>query len=291
MSSTLVTGGFGFVGSKLVQKLVEKNIKTILLVRDHQKELSISQFGNGVKALTIDEISEGKNLYEVKNVINLAGKYYFNPTQDETNEMIESNIVLPKKLGNALSDGPEEIKWIQASTFMQHVDSRPFFPTCFYAATKFSAECELTSFSERGLTMTALILPQIFGENDKRKKLLNYLIQQIEKNEEIKVSSGTQVMDLVHVDDIVDAIMLCIQNDNNVGRYQISSMKPYTIKQLIDLIFQSAAKSVPVSYDPEKDRLYEPKEIWQCADPLSGWISKNPIDKWIKNYFKTQGQS
>jgi nucleoside-diphosphate-sugar epimerase len=291
MSSTMVTGGLGFVGSKLVQKLVEKNVKTILLVREHQKELSISQFGNVVKALTINEILEEKNLHEVRNVVNLAGKYYFNPTQNESDEMIESNIVLPKKLGNALSDGPGEINWIQASTFMQHVDSRPFFPSCFYAATKYSAECELTSFSDRGIAMTALILPQIFGENDKRKKLLNYLIQQIEKNEEIQVSSGTQVMDLVHVDDIVDAIMLCIQNENNVGRYQISSMKPYTIKQLIDLIFQSAAKSVPVTYDTAKDRLYEPKEIWQCADPLSGWISKYPIDKWIKNHFKTQGKS
>ncbi len=291
MSSTMVTGGFGFVGSKLVERLVENNVKTILLVREHQKELSISQFGNAVQVCTIDEVLKQKDLYEVRNVINLAGKYYFNPTQYESDEMIESNIVLPKRLGQALCEGSAEIKWIQASTFMQHVDSSPFFPSCFYAATKYSAECELTSFSERGISMTALILPQIFGEADKRKKLLNYLIQQIEKNEEIKVSSGTQVMDLVHVDDIVNAIILCIQNHNNPGRYQISSTKPYTIKQLIDLMFESAAKDVPVSYDSTKDRLYEPKEIWHCADPLTGWISKNPIDKWIKNYFKTQEQS
>ena len=286
MSNTLVTGGLGFVGSKLVQRLITKDQKPTLLVREYEKEQCLSQFGDYVQVCTIDEVPEQMRFFEDLNVINLAGKYYFNPTQAESDDMIESNIVLPRRLARALSKGSTEIKWIQASTFMQHVDSSPFFPSCFYAATKYSAECEIATFAEHGISMTALVLPQIFGENDKRQKLLNYLVEQIKKQDGIMVSSGTQVMDLVHVDDVVDAIITCIRDNNNVGRYQISSNNPLTIKQLIALIFEASAKTVSVAYDGKKDRLYEPKEIWKCADPLKNWTPKKSIDIWLKHQFE-----
>jgi nucleoside-diphosphate-sugar epimerase len=276
----------GFVGAKLVAKLIDLGKNPLILVRENQKDSAMSKFGGNVGVCTIDELSKIRDQNHIRTIVNLAGKYHFSPNHMELAEMVHANIVLPRLIAEELSQDLRKIKWIQASTFMQHVDSRPFFPSCFYAATKFAAECDLQTFAQSGIDLTTLVLPHIYGEGDGRQKLLNYLIQQMENRQEIHVSSGTQVMDLVHVDDIVNAIILSMSSVLSGGRYQVSSWNPLTIRDLIQYVFRAANSQVPVKFDTSKDRLFEPREIWSCAEALAGWNAKILVSEWINLYFQ-----
>lgn len=283
MSKILVTGGLGFVGNRLVLDLIRNGHHPILLIRNGQEQVCNNRFGEKVEYLTLETVIKDGREIDISAVINLAGKYWFKPNELEIRSMIESNVSLPSLIADSVTTGFRNVTWIQASTFMQHFNSSVYDPTCFYAATKQSAEISLYAFRDRGLTLKCLVLPHIFGEGDSRNKLLNYLFGQARDLSPIKVSSGTQIMDLVHVDDIVSAIQVALQFDVPAGRYQISSNKLITIHQIVDFLTSRTDSDFEVEFDAKKDRERDTYEIWDCAPPMPAWEPSIDLFKWIEN--------
>jgi nucleoside-diphosphate-sugar epimerase len=282
LSKILVTGGLGFVGNRLVLDLIRNGHHPVLLVRNGQEQICNDRFGEKVECLSLETIIKDGHEIDISAVVNLAGKYWFNPNDLEIRAMIESNITLPSLIADSVTRGFRNITWIQASTFMQHFNSSVYDPTCFYAATKQSAENSLFAFRDRGLTLKSLVLPHIFGEHDNRNKLLNYLVGQARDLSPIKVSSGTQIMDLVHVDDIVSAIQVALRYDVPAGRYQISSNKMITIHQIVDFLTSRTASDFEVEFDAKKDRKRDTYEIWDCAPSLPTWDPSIDLFHWIE---------
>ena len=283
LTKILVTGCMGFVGNRLVLDLIKRSHAPILLIRKGQEQTCADRFGDQVDFVFLETIAEDAHRLNISVVINLAGKYWFEPNELQIRSMIESNVTLPSIIANSVTSGVHNVTWIQASTFMQHFNSSVYDPTCFYAATKQSGENSLEAFRDRGLLLKSLVLPHIYGEDDKRVKLLNYLVTQAINLSPIKVSSGTQIMDLVHVDDIVSAIQLALKSDLPAGRYQISSNKSITIHEIIDFIASQVASSFEVEFDSKKDRDRDTYEIWKCAPPLPTWEPSIDVFQWIED--------
>lgn len=83
-----------------------------------------------------------------------------------------------------------------------------------------------------------LILPTIYGPNENELRLLPYLIDSIQNNKPIQVTSGSQIRQYIHVDDVVKLLSIITNSDKNKsGIFNVSNSEIYSIKNLIQTIF------------------------------------------------------
>jgi len=112
-------------------------------------------------------------------------------------------------------------------------------PTGFYSITKFAAEKMLVSYCETfGLNYRILRLTNIIGPTDKKvskkKNALQYMINLLKNNEEVKLyDGGSAIRDYMFVDDCCEAIMTCITNGPVNSITNISNSEPVKIKDII----------------------------------------------------------
>ena len=279
MANILVTGGLGYVGSHLLNQLKKKQNVITLLVRERDKD---HWNGNEFKLITIEELERNHEQLSIDTVVNLAGKYSFDHRVIGVNELLVSNVVLPTRLAAVVSNSGEHVHWIQASTFMQQHEGNHRSPTCFYASTKQSAEDLLHYFESDTFRVTSLILPHIYGERDPRDKLINLLLRSVKSGSKVQLSSGTQVMDLVHIDDIINAFELVILDKGPSGRWQISSGKLVRVAEIVEFINHHSGNSLNVKFDKTLDRSNDCYDLWQNAPNLPNWNAHKELFNWLR---------
>lgn len=112
-------------------------------------------------------------------------------------------------------------------------------PTGFYSITKYAAEKMLISYCETfGIQYRILRLTNIIGDGDlkisKKKNALQYMINLLRNNEEVKLyNNGNVIRDYMFVDDCCEAIMKCIKSDTLNTIINISNSEPIKIKDII----------------------------------------------------------
>jgi nucleoside-diphosphate-sugar epimerase len=278
MPNVLITGGLGYVGSHLVEQLKKTNNEITLLVRESDKE---HRFGNEFRLATIEEIEKNPENLMISTVVNLAGKYSFDHQVIGANELLLSNVVLPARVAAAVSGVGAQVHWVQASTFMQHYKGADRAPTCFYASTKQSVEDVLHWFESEDFRVTSLVLPHIFGEEDPRDKLINLLLRSVKSGSRIQLSSGTQVMDLVHISDITKAIEMVLVDKGPAGRWQITSGKAIRVAEIIEYIRSTSGNALNVQFDESLDRAMDCYELWLNAPILPNWTASKELFSWL----------
>jgi nucleoside-diphosphate-sugar epimerase len=278
MPNVLITGGLGYVGSHLVEQLKKTNNEITLLVRESDKE---HRFGNEFRLATIEEIEKNPENLMISTVVNLAGKYSFDHQVIGANELLLSNVVLPARVAAAVSGVGAQVHWVQASTFMQHYKGADRAPTCFYASTKQSVEDVLHWFESEDFRVTSLVLPHIFGEEDPRDKLINLLLRSVKSGSRIQLSSGTQVMDLVHISDITKAIEMVLVDKGPAGRWQITSGKAIRVAEIVEYIRSTSGNALNVQFDESLDRAMDCYELWLNAPILPNWTASKELFSWL----------
>ena len=284
MDRILVTGGLGYVGGHLLRRLENGPSKVSLLVR--QGELDHSLKGR-FQLLTIDELELNAKDKQFNIVINLAGKYSFDHQTVGVNELLSSNVVLPIRVAAAVSRSGTRVHWVQASTFMQHFNGLDRKPSCFYASTKQTIEDLLGYFENDSFQVTSLVFPHIFGEEDKREKLINLFLRSAKTGNMIQLSSGSQAMDLVHIEDIVNALEMVIKTDGLAGRWQISSGKLIRVAEIAEFVNLNSQNGIRFQFDPTRDRPFDCYELWINAPALPNWRPEKELFTWLADQLKS----
>lgn len=103
----------------------------------------------------------------------------------------------------------------------------------------------------------------------------------------LPMSPGEQLIDLVHIDDIVDAYLLAAdhaQSEDHVGHrsFAISSGSPIKLKQLVKIYSEVTGKKLNIEWGgrPYKER--EVMETWHCGKILPEWSPKIDFEEGIK---------
>lgn len=83
------------------------------------------------------------------------------------------------------------------------------------------------------------VLPTIYGPTENPMRLIPYLINSILNNEPIKVTSGTQLRQYIHIEDVIDLITKILQENIQGTIYNVAPDNSISIKELIDTIFET----------------------------------------------------
>jgi|SRR3989344_8837400 len=262
--SYLVTGGFGLIGSALVNSL--KGNITILSRSESRKERLKNQKVN-VIIKDVCDISKGD--VKGKDVI-----YHLASTVDNYNVLtnpcidVDTNITGTIRLLEACKDLKKKPKIIYLSTFFVYgneytkskkpiTEESKTDPLAIYPATKLCAESIIKLYARLyGIPYLICRLTNVYGDkedfNNKKKGALNYMIMQAVRGETLYVyKSGNFKRDYIYVDDVVSALKFLESGKLTNDTFLIGTGKPVLFKDLINHIHKLTGKrSEIVEIDP-----------------------------------------
>ena len=176
---------------------------------------------------------------------------------------------------------------VNAGTSWQHFEGRDYSPVCLYAATKQAFQDLLAYYVEAcGLRVVTLKLYDTYGPLDTRPKLLSLLRKAARTATKLQMSAGEQLVDLVYIDDIVEAFLVAGRRllDGEVKSaedYGISSGKLMPLREVVELYQRVTGYKVDVEWGA---RPYRPREVmmpWSGL-PLPGWTPRISFEEGIR---------
>ena len=206
----LVTGGTGFIGSAVIEKYLRIGLEVGLLTRHgsawselkkHQPNLKIFFYTGEFES--VDACLQNFN---PDLIVHIASFFTAEHKSTDINALIDSNIKFGTHILEAMVKN-SILRFINTGTSWQYFGDKPKNPRCLYSATKQAFETILelyaASYHIKAVTLT---LYDTYGPKDNRGKLIPWLIKKGSSNEPVELSPGGQLLDLVHVDDVVERI-------------------------------------------------------------------------------------
>lgn len=292
----ILTGATGYIGSNLARKLVEEgnDVNVIIrekssleLIEDIKSRINIFVYNSKIESL----ISLFKKV-EADVVIHLASLFISEHKSLEVNKLIESNIKFSTEILEAMKESSTKCI-INTGTSWQHFENDSYNPVCLYAATKEAFESIIEYYAQsHNIKCITLELFDSYGPNDNRPKLLN-LLERFSKEESVlSLSPGEQILDLVHISDIVEGYLVAInrianKNDNKKEKYVLSSGNRVKLKDLIELYELVTGRHVSVIWGAREYRKREVMIPWEYGVILPHWKAKITLKEGLETTFST----
>ena len=291
---TLVTGGAGFIGSNLVNKLVKLGHKVIILDNLSTGNLkNLDLVKNKVEFVNVDISHNVESIYKyfdnIDWVFHLAGLAGIVPSITNPNNYFKTNVtgtlnVLEaskksniKKLIYAASASCYGIPEKYPTNEKAKIDIQ--YP---YALTKFLGEQLVINWGKiYNMPNISLRFFNAYGANSRTSGAYGavfgvFLAQKLANKPLTIVGDGTQTRDFIHVFDLVDAILQAIEKGKNCEIYNIGSGKEVSVNLIADII---GGNKIYVPKRPgEPDRSLA--DISKITSELN-WKPKIPIDKGV----------
>ena len=270
----LVTGATGFVGGRLARRLLADGWETHAIVRPSSNAVALrGVLGSGnvhVHDGRTAELIDILRSVHPEIVFHLASVFVAEHSTDDVGPLVQSNVLFGTQLLEAMTvAGVSTI--VNTGTTWQHYEGREYSPVSLYAATKQAFEDILQFYCEaRGFRALTLELPDTYGPSDKRPKLLSLLERAARSGETLQMSPGEQLLDLLHVDDVVHgyevaADGLLTGHLPSPSQYRLSSGSLVRLKDIVELYRQATGHTVSVAWD---GRPYRVREVMEPASPM-----------------------
>jgi uncharacterized protein len=267
MTTVIITGGTGLIGTALTKALVQKGYEIVILSRS--KKLStkknISYAVWDVSNQTIEEEAIKKADY----IVHLAGANVGEKrwTQKRKKEIVDSRVDTGKLLVKALKEIPNKVKAVVSSSAMGYYgpdslipnpspggegSERPFMETDpsyndFLATTVVKWEGAIKPVIDLGKRLvffrTGIVLSNEGGAYKEFKKPLQFGVASV-------LGSGKQTVSWIHIDDLVRLYIEAIENDKWNGVYNAVSPNPVSNRQLIKEIARQTKRFYVVAKVP-----------------------------------------
>ena len=319
--SVMVTGAGGFVGSHLIEALVQKGVKVKAFVHYNSRndwgmlewiDRKVSDQIEVVSGDIRDSDCVRKIIKDQEIVFHLAALIgipysYVNPLDvAETNIQGTLNLLLAAK-----ESGIE--KFIHTSTsevygtaqYVPMDEKHPINPQSPYAASKASADQLALSFYYTYELPVGIIRPfNIYGPRQSARSVIPSIIMQALTKDEIKIGSLTTSRDLTYVTDSVKGFIQFAECQETTGEeVNLGSENEVSLKHLIELVERNLNKKVKIVQDkerirPEKSEVEKLVSSSEKAKKLFEWKPEIGMDQgiqktitWIKDnidFFKKE---
>ena len=298
----VVVGGAGFIGSNIVDKLVEQNHEVVII-----DNLSTGKMGNvnpkaSIEYLDICNTEESSAMVEIMSgadsVFLLAAKARVQPSIENPVEYEVNNTIGTLNVLKCASDaGVRRVVYSASSSAYGNTEklpskeSDPVNPLSPYGAQKYYGEVMCKMFSEvYGLETVSLRYFNIYGERQNvggaYAMVIGIFVDQLLNGKPMTIrGDGEQRRDFTYVGDVVNANILASQSEN-VGNGEVINIgngDNRSINDIADMIGGERLHREPV---------IEPRETLadnSLAEKLLGWKPTQNIEDWVPGYKKEMG--
>jgi len=283
----LLSGATGFIGSNLARRLVNEGWCVHAISRFGSTMPEIPEFAHVVNHVhdgSMESMLDCVARAKPDVVFHLASKTQAEHKPEDVEPLIQSNILFGNQLLEAMKVNAVD-KLVNTGTFWQHYNNKDYNPVCLYAATKQAFEALLEYYIQAcGINAITLKLFDTYGPNDPRPKLFHLLNKAATTGEPLDMSAGEQLIDLVYIDDVVEAYLIAAQRliEGKVTQhetYAVSSGHPLPLKELVQLYAQVTKQTVNVNWGARPYRYREVMMPWNLGKFLSGWNATVELQK------------
>ena len=248
MNKILLTGSSGFIGSEILDQLSKNNI-IYITQRNKKKVTKNNQNIKNIYFKNYDNLNFKLSKLKIDIVIHCATHYVKNHTSKDIKKLSESNILF----GNIILENLEVMnvkKFIYFTTVWENYNSIKKNYFNLYAVYK-SIFREIISYYKKNLSYIKFYnvsISDTFGSFDKRKKIINLLKLNFKKNKSTKIISKNLYLNLLNVEDIVDALKILIKKSYKSKDYILKNSKSYSVKEIIDKINKTSKKKIKIQW-------------------------------------------
>lgn len=263
MSKVLVTGGAGFLGSHLCAALRDDGHEPVAI--DDLSNGRRENLGDGV-ALHVADLAEREwmstlSAQRFDSVIHCAAQSSNALSFRDPEGDLRANQVATLRVLEYCRQ--ERIRRLVFTSSMSVYGDPPVIPTSsseiprpmtYYAAHKAASEAYIRLCRDLDWTIFRLYTTYGFGQNlsNLNQGLVKIFLGFVLRGESVQVhGSGDRLRDIVHVSDVVRAIMMALHERRSFGgTYNLGSGHPLRVSQIIDRIIECAGKprDYPVEY-------------------------------------------
>ncbi len=267
----LLVGASGFLGKNVYQQLNQKYNFVVLLRSKNPEFVNNQQF-------IYDNLDELKN-EKIEVIINCAVSY----SEEKVSSLIESNILLPIKLLDMFENSVKF--FITFDSFYTKFANNPMLN---YSHSKNSIREWYKRLSH--LKIINLKLEHVYGRYDSKKKFIPWLIDNMIKNNTIKLSECNQKRDFIHVDEIIKLIdeVIIKRDEFNKGftEMEVGTGKSIEIKKFV-LSLLEITKSTSKIFFGQKQFKGEIQDSYSNINTIPEFIDWKPEISLKESLIKT----
>ena len=290
MQKVIVTGGAGFIGSHVVDTLIKQGIEVIIL-----DNLSTGKKENiNPKATFIEcDLTKDKPLFrDVDVVFHLAAtpqvQYSMeNPTDNNNIDSLINILELSKKSGVKRFIFSSSSSVYGNPNYVPINENHPTNPLSPYALHKLVGEQYCKLYSEvYDLDTVCLRYFNVYGDrmnNEGYKLVFPIFKEQMLNNKPLTINNdGKQRRDFIHVDDIVNANILCANSTKKLNGdiFNVGTGKSYSVNEVADM-FGGEKQYGEKRIEPKNSIAENAKIVLDL-----NWEPKNKLETWISTYIE-----
>jgi UDP-glucuronate 4-epimerase len=274
MAKILITGGAGFIGSHLIEKLLKDRHHIYCLDNFSNyydpkiKKTNIKNFLDKENfKLVIADIRDKKELkrifkrFKFDRVVHLAAQPGVKFSLKNPSLYMDINISGTLNILDACRD--YKIKGLifgSSSSVYGNTNQIPsseegeLKPISPYGISKLAAERLCYCYNQLyHLSITILRLFTVYGPRQRPDMAIYKFIKLINENKEIKLyGNGKTKRDYTYISDIVDGIISALKKDFNFEIINLGNSQPIVLYHIISLLEKNLNKKAKIKYYPEQ---------------------------------------
>jgi nucleoside-diphosphate-sugar epimerase len=261
----LLVGGNGFIGSRLFTALSEASFQVTIASRSPKT--------NQIRLQPWSKLNIESNQFDI--IVNAAGKYGLQETEDEIKSTFEANVGVCASIGHSLHLVSKGL--INLSSYFELLNSNTNLGKTYYVKSKTLGNNLLEFWCNMNQkNYSRVILFDNYDNDLSRGKLLDQLIKASLTGESIRIRNTQNSLNLLSLNTVINSILRIVESyktlEPQVGRIEVKNSLSYKISYLLDRIQTLSKKHIDFS------NLNEPQDL----DLQSVILEKNSYQLSIK---------
>lgn len=294
----IITGADGFIGVHLINQLRRKEHKLLLIGGDkvHLEKM----FGDIANCLSYKETNQ-KELqksfldFQPEIVIHLAAYSTESDNYLDMEELVNANLLFTCKVLDALKNTTIKNFITTGSSTEYYIGDGVLKPAYLYSATKSASRPIIKYYANTYNFKHIIICPyNVYGDIDSRISIIDIIYNSLGSDKPIDTTKGEQILDFIHILDIVGFYTICIDNINNIPDetcFQAGTGKGYSLKELATLMEKESGEKANINWgglDYRKRDVMKSVADISLQEEILKWEPEIHLEDGLKLYFNAK---
>jgi UDP-glucose 4-epimerase len=274
----LVTGGSGFIGSHVVDKLKDSGFDVLVfdIAKPHRNDVKF------IKGDITSQDQLNNAMRDIEYVYHIAAASDINKVVEQPVNAVNLNILCTARVLDAARVNDVERVLFASSYF---VDSGKGH---LYATTKKASEMICIDYqSLYGLPFTILRYGTAYGPRSRGEDVISLFVKRALSGEPLEIhGSGTQSRNFIYVEDLAKGNVAALSDVAKNRIYILEGRRAVTIRELAEIVTRIFDEDLDIQFGSKRPDDYNGDEASDISYKELKWEPLVDIEEGIRRYIK-----